>query len=360
MNRSINTERPVVRRNIRISGRQGHQGCRKWYAAVFFTLLFTAVFAAPPSISETDQTGFGAVRIENEIKLRVPREKTETVWKWMQELFAGDQWLDPDKNMFNATFGDEDFEDVYYDTPDLRMLAEESGIRHRTRYVHSGSAADKDGRRLVQAKLNRGDTTGLARSEIKFKVSGGAAGSDLPLAGMIEESQRGEFEELLGSLGIDPRNIRPVLTLNQNRRRVYVNDRRGAFATLTLDKCSTTSWGTNLGWTDMELELNEIRYTEADPIERQYMEEINMAMLDAILSEFPYIVQDQTPKYNITFAAIEEAAWMPVRRMIRWGLAPSDFIGIVSLFLLGIAAVILYLVLRWRKRKNAPAYGDAG
>ncbi|HHS12272.1 MAG TPA: CYTH domain-containing protein [bacterium] len=360
MNRSTDTEKPVVRRRISLSGRQGHHGCRKWYAAVFFAIIFTTVIAAPQYVSETDSTGLGEVRIENEIKLRVPREKTEAVWEWMRALFAGEQWLDPDGNVFSATFGDEDFEDVYYDTPDLRMLADESGIRYRTRYVRSGSAEDKHGRRLVQIKLNRGDPTGLARSEIKFKASGGAAGSDMPLAGMIEESQQSEFEELFRALGVNPRNVRPVLTLKQNRRRVYVDDRSGAFATLTLDKCSTTSWGTKLGWTDMELELNEIRYTEATEGERQYMETINHRMLDAILEAFPDIVQDQTPKYNVTFAAIEAATWLPVRRMIRWRLAPSDFIGILSLFLLGIAAVILYWVIRWRKRKNTPAYGDAG
>jgi hypothetical protein len=33
--------------------------------------------------------------------------------------------------------------------------------------------------------------------------------------------------------------------------------------------CFTNSWGTDLSWAEVELELNEIQYTEADEVERQ-------------------------------------------------------------------------------------------
>lgn len=332
--------------------------------ALWLMLFLIPFLAALPAAAAQDQTGFGAqdgddVRIESEIKLKVPLEQSEEVWAWLQERYSDASWLDGNGSNFYATFGNEDFTDIYFDTPDLVMLAEQNGVRHRIRTVHSGPAIEKDGRELLQLKLNREDPTGVARSEIKFDVlprSRIRTNDDVhPMIGLIDRSRREELRALFRSWDIDPDAMRPVLILEQNRRRVYISDQSGAFATLTLDLASTSSWGTDLHWAEMELELNEIRYTEADLATRQWMEQIMATIQRDVQQTFPEIVQDQTPKYNTTFGAIEAETWLPVRFLIRWGLSMSDFIAVMAIGALALFGLAPYGVVQWYRRRRRPA-----
>ncbi len=291
------------------------------------------------------------VRIEYETKLRVPLEQIEEVWQWLELRYADTLWLNQEGYVFQATFGDEDFTDMYFDTPDLQMLTAEGGVRHRKRVVHSGPAVDKAGRQLLQIKLDHGDVTGVARAEIKFEVPPRGNGSSLddahPMLSLVHQSQREEFYAVFRAMGIDAYTMRPVLTLQQNRRRIYLDDQIGAFATLTLDLCSTNSWGTDLRWAEAELELNEIRYTEAGEAERQRMERVIETIQSDLQQTFPAIVQDQTPKYNTAFAAIEAATWLPVRRLIQWRMDAVDFIAVVLVSLVTMCGAIWYGGRRW-------------
>jgi hypothetical protein len=287
------------------------------------------------------------IRIEYEIKLRLPLEQIDDVWDWLLVRYEEVSWLNDEGYIFAAEFGDEDFTDTYFDTPDLMILSENNGVRHRMRTVHSGPAIEKDDRQLIQLKLDRGDATGAARSEIKFNVSSGddrkGADDSHPLVGLVKNNQRGEFKTMLYTRHIDPYQLKPLLTLRQNRRRIYLNDQNGAFATLTLDLCSTKSWGANLKWAEMELELNEIRYTEANSEVRQKMERIIAKIQSDIQQVFPVIVPNQTPKYNTAFASIEEATWVPVKQIFRRGISADGFSVISIIFTVVLFAGIFYL-----------------
>lgn len=328
---------------------------------LLLTLFLITFLAVLPAAAAQDQTGFGAqdgddVRIESEIKLKVPLEQSEEVWDWLQRRYTDASWLDRDGSNFYASFGDEDFTDIYFDTPNLVMLAEQSGVRHRIRTVHSGPASEKDERELLQLKLNREDPTGVARSEIKFDVSPRArirTNEDVhPMLGLVGRTDREQLKVLFHSWDINPTAMHPVLTLEQNRRRVYISDQAGAFATLTLDLCSTSSWGTDVHWAEMELELNEIRYTQADQATRLWMEQLIATIQSDLQQAFPEIVQDQTPKYNTTFDAIEAQTWLPVRFLIRWGLSMSDFMATVAVGGLALLALAWYGAAQWNRRRR--------
>lgn len=324
-------------------------------AAALLVVLPAVALPAQQEQGEFSAQGVNVVRIENEAKLRVPLEITDEVWAWLQKRYADCAWLNQDDSVFTATFGDEGFQDVYCDTPDLKLLAEQSGIRHRSRVIHSGSAMRKDGRQLLQIKLNRADPTGLARSEIKFTVEPSGSQKTVddvhPVIGLVGKDQREDCKARIRELGIDPYELRPILTVDQNRRRVYLSDQKGAFATLTLDLCSSTSWGTDLKWTEIELELNEIRYTEADATGRKWMERINEQIQADLMAAFPGIVQDQTPKYNKSFAMIESATWMPVRTLVRWNLQPRDVWAVLGLGAVVLVGGIALLVMRMRRAR---------
>lgn len=291
-------------------------------------LLLAAIAPAAALFGQQDDA---ATRIEYEAKLKVPIEQTEQVWDWLEQRYADCGWLNTGGHDFTAGFGDEDFTDVYFDTPGLHVLAQEGGVRHRSRVVHSGPSYRKDGRELLQLKINRGDEAGLARSEVKYKIverQQGQKDDAHPLLGLIDRDDRQDCIARLAALGLDARAMRPVVTLKQNRRRVYVNDADGAFATITLDACSTDSWGADVRWTEIELELNEIRFTKADPAERAGMKEIDLHMQRDLQEAFPGIVQDQTSKYTHSLEEIERTSWLPIKTLIGLGIG-QDFLLLI-------------------------------
>lgn len=296
--------------------------------------------ASPPDEDNDD------VRIEYEVKLNVPLDQIDEVWAWLQTRYADTSWLDQNGYIFQAAFGDEGFTDTYFDTPDLQMLKGQNGVRHRARVVHSGPAERKDGRQLLQLKLNRDHAAGLARSEIKFQVpttgNDPALDNTHPLLSLIKRDEREEFEAAFRALDLNPYVMRPILTLEQHRRRIYLSDQEGAFATLTLDLCATSSWGVNLKWAEAELELDENRYTAADATERQQMEQVIEKIQTDVQAAFPAIEQSQTPKYNTAFTAIEATTWLPLRRLIQWQMSAADFIIIVMLSLVTMCGALWY------------------
>jgi len=337
--------------------------CRAAFVALaLLCLAATAGRAQADPSGEFTAHGDNIVRIEDEAKLRVPEDQVEQVWNWLVEHYRDCTWLDRDGRRFSTTLGDEHFADTYFEEPGLKLLDSNSGVRHRRRVVVSGSATRKDGRALLQIKLSRDDPTGLARSEIKFKVDPpeqARTQDDLhPLVGLVSRDERPALKQRLCDVGIDPYCLRPVLTVGQVRRRVYLADQGGAFATITLDQCTVDDYGADLHWTEIELELNEIRYTEVDEAQRKWMKGVQQTIRDDLLARWPGIVQDQTPKYTKAFLGLEAATWLPLRTMIRWQLSPSEMWSA----LYGSAAVgtaALLLTLRWLMRRRAVALRTA-
>lgn len=318
-------------------------------------ILFILFLIAVPSTAAQEPDG---IRIESEAKLKVPLEQADDVWAWLQTRYTDASWLARDGYEFRAAFGDEDFTDTYFDTADLVMLGQQSGVRYRVREVNSGPAIAKDDRQLLQLKLNRDDPTGLARSEIKFNAGPlelrPKSDDDVhPMIGLVQRNERQEMKAAFQSLGLDPYAMRPILTLQQNRKRVYIDDQFGAFATLTLDLCSTTSWGADLRWAEIELELNEIRYTVADEATRLWMESTILAIQNDLQQAFPRIEQDQTPKYNTTFNRIEAETWLPLPQVIKLGLTLDDIVAIEATVALGMLGLLLFTAGRlWRRLQS--------
>jgi hypothetical protein len=324
--------------------------------AILLPLVISALAStALAQTSEFSAEGSDVVRIENEAKLKVPEGITEDVWTWLQERYKAPTWLNREGRAFTSTFGDELFIDRYFDTPDLTLLGTQSGVRHRSRLVMEGSAMRKDGRQLVQLKLTRHQASGMERSEIKYTVDP-AAGVDPEteklVLSLVDRSDRAAITRRLAEIGIDPTVLRPILTIEQNRRRVYVSDQDGAFATVTLDMVSSDAWWQSLKFTEIELELNEIRYTEADEKTRLWMRSMQDVIQSDLIAKFPGIVQDQTPKYNKAFVQFESGMplGLPVRSFIRWHLTST---GILSSASLGLAGLGLFVVARLTGRRRS-------
>ena len=312
---------------------------------------------------ETDAHGYDKVRIEQEDKLLVPQGKVEEVWEYLRHRLTEDKEylasLDP---TFTASWSEELFHDTYFDTPSMQLYAMQSGVRHRKRENLTNPDDEKSGRELMQIKLNDISSNELERAEIKFEIdrmpNRNTPEGRHPMLGRVKEDHRGPFEERLAGLGLDPQSMRPILTVVDIRRRVYLKKDGKPFMSISHDQASASRWWGRAEFCEIEPELNEIGFTEADPETRAYMETVLHRVVQDIRTTFPDIQQDLTPKYNKAFDRLEEDIPF-LRTVVSLGL--QDDGGVVLVFggvALMAGCIAVPQLLRGKRRKE-PAFKQA-
>ncbi|MEZ6184720.1 MAG: CYTH domain-containing protein [Planctomycetota bacterium] len=316
---------------------------------VLLPLLTSALSAsaAPPE-----------VRVENEYKLAVPEAVRGALQEHLERTYSDvDGFLSGLGEGFEVTFSDERFVDRYYDTPGLDLIATECGVRHRQRWNLVDPASDpKHGRQLLQLKLRPADdTNALNRTEVKFAIDPPGRHKEPldahPLLGLVHRDDRAEVIAALAEAGFDAEAMRPTITLEQRRWRVYVSRHGAAFATLTLDRVSSrwAAWKVEL--VELEIELNEIAYTDAGAEGRARMQAISERMTADVLEAFPSVKQDQTPKYNKVFQAFRER--VPLFGTLAVYRQVVDMLALIGLAVLGLLAVNGLLWQRQRRARRA-------
>lgn len=283
-------------------------------SSIFLTLIFFSnnTFAQEEEeTSELSAHGFHVLRVEQEDKLWVPLDKADEVWAFMENRFVKDKEylksIDPE---FDSYWYLEEFWDTYYDTPTFQLLQKQSGVRHRRRINLSNPEHAKSGRELMQIKINDIDSNSLNRGELKYEI-------DPPLEpkgpddqnGMlhlVKPKHRADFKSQLQKLGLDPYTMRPVLTVHDMRSRIYITKNKQPFMSISFDRADTGTWWAKYNFVEIEPELNEIPYTEGAAATRQYMEKVLGQIVGEIRTEFPFIEQNLTPKYNKSFNALKE------------------------------------------------------
>ena len=308
---------------------------RRIVAVTLFLLpVISSVGAEEDDMSAS---GFDNLRIEQEAKLLVPNEIADDVLAWLKERYVENRSriveIDPS---FTTYVHVEDFTDVYYDTPSLQLYAMQSGVRHRTRLNLTDPDHEKSGRELMQIKLNDISANDLERGEIKFRIEHIAAPRNAvdkhPMLGIVKKKDREPFQNRLAALGLDPWSMRPVLTVRDLRTRIYFNRADQPFMSISFDQASSKLLWAEYHFVEIEPELNEIGFTDADPETRRYMESILKEIVGEIQAAFPHIQSNLTPKYNKSFDALE--AEIPyLRALVRadlhhWrGLVPLVAVG---------------------------------
>lgn len=240
-------------------------------------------------------------RIESEYKLSVSQEKVAEVWTFLQSAFGKNELgiLPTDATTNSAT---EVFYDTYFDDSSESLLKYKAGARYRERYVNDSLV-----KTLVQLKVPTLDELGVARMEHKFTTENNRDITDRnglhPFLKHIKTKDLSDVDLVLGQFGTSAKQLTDVIKLKQVRKRVYVSDADGPLMTFTLDEVSSFYFPYS-SFVELELELNEIRYTDADYAEQQALEEMNAKAKQALFDRFDHLVQDQTPKYNKMQAAI--------------------------------------------------------
>lgn len=306
--------------------------------------LLAALFAliASPGPAEEDHTssaGFNKQRIEQEDRLWVPLDKADQVWQFVEERLVKDaahlKALDP---LFESYWHLEEFWDTYFDTPSFRLLEIQGGVRHRKRINHSEPDHRKSGRELMQIKLNNISGNELERGEIKFAIEYPNRLKTIeekhPMLGIVKEEQREGFKKRLTDLQIDPYSMKPILTVHDYRSRIYVTKEKKPFMSISMDRCGVSTLWAKYEFAELEPELNEIAFTDADPATRRYMEKILASVVSEIQTKFPFLQRNLTPKYGKSFVALEER--IPFFRQLVKVNLHRDATGLI---LVGVAVV---------------------
>ncbi len=312
--------------------------------------------------SKTDARGYDKVRIEQEDRLLVPLEIADEAWRWLEQRYVQDQefvrGLDP---RFSSSWSEELFTDTYFDTPSMQLYDLQSGVRHRHRVNLSDPDDVKSGRSLMQIKLNDVSSNVRERAEIKFEVeipfSPTSDEDRHPMLGIVKPDHREPFKERLVELGLDPQAMRPVLTVTDLRRRIYLELDGQPFMSISHDRASSELWWGESELCEIEPELNEIGFTEADPETRAYMETVLDRVVADIQARFPEIRQDLTPKYN-KFVDRLEAEVPFLRTLVGTGTQGKDYMyKLGALALAGIFGVGWFGVAKLRARARKPEDG---
>lgn len=279
------------------------------YRLIAFLALLIAVPAGAASAQTASTAGntTAEARIENEYKLNVPLQEYDRVWSFVTDTYVTRKRLADVSTDFTAQSSVEFFSDQYYDDDDFTLKANQNGVRIRSRYIPDDPANAKNGRRLLQVKMSRiDDKADLNRAEVKFEVNQGVGADFKHILPHIRPRDIHEFADIMAGLGVDFASLRKTVALKQERRRVYVSYRNEPFATITLDRIDSSYMMWSCRFAEVEIELNEILYTNVSESRRSEMEEVSGYIYQMLQKEFPFIHRDQTPKYNKTSNCLDE------------------------------------------------------
>ena len=286
------------------------------------------------------------IRLETEYKLAVPAGQDEVVWRWLRTHYAvvkpralGAGW--------KSALGEETFSDRYFDVPDGTLLRARAGLRHRQRFDTTGHLT----KQLVQLKITD-DAGGLLRKELKFKPMGGATATT-PLSDLLKPGDRPTLDSALATLGVQLVDVRPAFVLAQRRRRLYLKQDGEDFSTLTLDS-SYHGDGAPATFTEIEVEINEKRYTGASETERVRMRVVLDSIRADLFRQFPNLKQDQRPKYQ-KLAELLAAQPVADAKVIEAGGAAPAPVRAIPWLLTGLGALmglgIGYAIVQRQRRR---------
>ena len=244
-------------------------------------------------------SSFSQQRLEKESKYLIQDASTEKLIHVLDSLFS-------ERASRSST---EQFYDEYFDSEDDQLLRQKLSLRYRER-IQSQNQEKK----LVQFKGLISQDSHL-QFEYKFDVPNQASRTDIysrhPLLGHVEEEERERLAYELTRYEIDADKLKSSLSLSQQRQRWYLSDDRGDLITISVDDVSLSRIPFHQ-FTELEIEINENRYTNAGIDERIYLDEKQNELLTLIQSQFPTMVNDQRSKYEKMRSLIDAstASWL--------------------------------------------------
>lgn len=253
-------------------------------------------------------------RLENEYKLSIPQEDVERLWNYLQEEFCKES-LTIAGHTLKGVKSVEKFKDIYYDNEALDLIKHNIGLRYRRRYKD-----DVLLKTLIQLKTPY-SSDAVVRNEFKFEPDS-KKNTDInarhPLLKYLDKQSLESLSFELSPYKIRPKELSTSVSLEQVRSRIYLSDVKGeSVATLTLDEVTNYFFPFQT-YAEMELEINEVRYTNAEESEKKMLVDINEYLKNSIQRKFVNLEIDQRPKYNKMKELIDESVLSKLRQYYMW------------------------------------------
>lgn len=267
-------------------------------------LLYSAIVALSLCSVGNAQTleKFDTLRLENEMTFDVPLEKGEEVWSWLTQTFGtGFQ----SKYATFQTFPEvEEFADTYFDVPEMTLISQGIGVRHRRRFYPTGEIKELIQIKQPHAPVGAGaENEKQTRGEVKFELRAPTITyrerSDFLNEELLLITKRGHvpmLRERLQQMGVAPDRVRPYLAIEQQRRRIYFRENGSQFLTVTLDFATAQKLWTKGRFVQLDIEIGEIAFTTADDAKRQTLLAIQRELQEKIQRRFPELRRNQIPK----------------------------------------------------------------
>ena len=268
---------------------------------ISFLVLLTALFSALVSQAQTLEK-FDTMRLENEMTFDVPLEQAEEVWSWLNATFGGG--FQSHTANFKTFPEVEEFADTYFDVPEMTLINQGIGVRHRRRFYPNG-----DIKELIQIKqphtaVGEGEENeNQTRGEVKFELRGPTItyrhSEDFlneELLRIVKKEHLAPLRARLSDMGVSPDLVRPFIAIEQQRRRVYFRENGNQFLTVTLDFAKTQKLWVKAKFVQLDIEIGEIAFTLADAAQREKLLAIQGDIFGMIKSRFPDIKRNQVPK----------------------------------------------------------------
>jgi hypothetical protein len=283
----------------------------------------------PLAWADEAKGGYNQTLLESQQKYLVPAHLADSLWHYLRRHYQTGA-LKKINPHFSANAQQETYLDEYFDDARYTLLRHQHGLRLRR--VFTGKAVD---RQFIQLKVSPRPRQRDLRREIKFNLNdrpdkhGGDPGH--PFLRLVRGADRRQLDSVLAALRVNSRELRPVLTLLQHRRRLYLRDQGNDLATISLD--AVTIEDGQSGFYELELALDELAYTGAGAAQRQRLRHvIELLQLD-LTTRFPLLRQDQTPKYNKMYNQLHQGRIRPRLYNLAW-LGVALVLGGVGLYLL--------------------------
>ena len=253
-------------------------------------------------------------RLENEYKLAIPQEDVKNLWQYLKDEFCKEQ-LTITGHLLKGVESVEKFQDVYYDNAEQDLIQYNIGLRYRKRYKD-----DVLLKTLIQLKTPY-SSDAVVRNEFKFepvKKKNKDIYARHPLLKYLDKSSIESLAFELSPYKVRLKDLRVSVNLEQIRSRIYLSDTNGeSVATLTLDEVSNYFFPYQT-YAEMELEINEVRYTHAEEEEKKMLVDINEYLKNSIQEKFVNLEIDQRPKYNKMKELIDASIMSKMRGFYMW------------------------------------------
>jgi hypothetical protein len=227
-----------------------------------------ASLGEPPAARESEAGGGCcadrgvAPEIRVKVGLQVPDGLEEDVWTYLAGMYRSANrasWpIDVDARLSTHVTADR-FVERYFDTPELALLSSGRWMRQRWR-EGSRSAGDR-------------------------------------------QRDRQQSQAIPGP---DARALRPVLWIEQRRRRVHFSDAQWMLVTVTMDQSMARRWWARAPWTEVAIEPDEVRYAQASPEERRRLDGLLAALRADLLRRFPALIEYSQPRYTEAFDRLDQ------------------------------------------------------